>query len=118
VSTLHLLSLRYTASEREAGPFVAAHIEFLERHHRDGTFLVSGQTVPSAQGGAIVAAGIDRDAVERITAEDPFVVAGVAAYTITTVDPARTHPALAGVVRDAALVALRDEGQDVVLRDG
>lgn len=100
MSTLHLLSLRYTTSEGEAEPFVAAHIDFLERHHRDGTFLVSGQTVPSAQGGAIVAAGIGRAAAERITAEDPFVVAGVAEYTITTINPARTHPALAGVLNE------------------
>jgi uncharacterized protein YciI len=95
---LHLLLLQYTASEQEAAPFVAAHVDFLERHHRDGTFLVSGQTVPSAQGGAIVAGGIDRSAVERITAEDPFVVAGVARYAVTTIDPGRVHPALADVL--------------------
>ncbi|WUH98734.1 hypothetical protein OHR68_35325 [Spirillospora sp. NBC_00431] len=53
------------------------------------TFLVSGQTVPSAWGGAIVAGGIDRLAVERITAEDPFVVAGVARYTVTTIERLR-----------------------------
>ena len=54
--------------------------------------------MPSAQGGAIVASGIDRAAVERITAEDPFVVAGVASYTVTTIDPGRVHPALADVL--------------------
>jgi uncharacterized protein YciI len=83
---------------QEAAPFVAAHVEFLERHHRDGTFLVSGQTVPSAQGGAIVAGGVDRAGAERIAAEDPFVVAGVAGHTVTTIDPGRVHPALADVL--------------------
>lgn len=53
---------------------------------------VSGQTAPSADGGAIVARAADRAAVERILAEDPFVVAGVARYTI---NPGRVHPALA-----------------------
>jgi uncharacterized protein YciI len=95
---LHLLMLRYTASERDAEPYIAAHVDFLERHHGDGTFLVSGQTVPSAHGGAILAAGIDRPTAERIAAEDPFVVAGVAAYTITTIVPGRVHPDLAGVL--------------------
>lgn len=95
---LHLLVLQYTVSEQEAEPFVAAHVDFLERHHRDGTFLVSGQAVPSAQGGAIVAGGVDRLAVERITAEDPFVVAGVARYTVTTIEPGRVYPALADVL--------------------
>jgi hypothetical protein len=54
---------------------------------------VSGQTVPSAQGGAIVVGGVD-----RAGAEDPFVVAGVAGYTVTTIDPGRVHPALADVL--------------------
>jgi uncharacterized protein YciI len=95
---LHLLFLRYTASEEEAEPFVAAHVGFLERHHRDGTFLVSGQTVPPAEGGAIVDCGVDRGAIGRIAAEDPFVVAGVAKYTVTTIAPGRVHPALAGAL--------------------
>jgi uncharacterized protein YciI len=95
---LHLLILRYTGPERAAEPYVAAHVGFLERHHRDGTFLVSGQAVPSGLGGAIVAHGVDRAAVERITAEDPFVVAGVAAYTVTTIEPGRVHRELAGLL--------------------
>ncbi|MBN6057315.1 hypothetical protein JYK22_35655, partial [Nonomuraea sp. RK-328] len=96
---LHLLFLQYTASEREAEPYVAAHVEFLERHHRDGMFLLSGQTVPSALGGAIVAYGVDRVTAERMAAEDPFVVAGVAEYTVTTIDVGRVHPALAAVLK-------------------
>jgi uncharacterized protein YciI len=95
---VHLLSLRYTVSERAAEPHVAAHVAFLERHHAAGTFLVSGQTVPASEGGAIIAAGVDRETAERLTAEDPFVIAGVAAYTITTIDPGRVHPALAALL--------------------
>ena len=34
----------------------------------------------------------------EIAAEDPFVRAGVAGYVITTIDPGRVHPALAGVL--------------------
>jgi hypothetical protein len=56
---------------------------------------VSGQTVASARGGAIVVGGAG---AERIAAEDPFVVAGVAGYTVTTIDPGRVHPALADVL--------------------
>ncbi|KAB8177305.1 YciI family protein [Microbispora catharanthi] len=92
---LHLLIVNYTGSEEEAAPFVRDHVGYLERHHADGLFLVSGQTVPSSQGGAIVACGVDRETVERISAEDPFVVNGVATYSITTIEPGRIHPALA-----------------------
>ncbi|GGM57751.1 hypothetical protein GCM10011608_48320 [Micromonospora sonchi] len=95
---LHLLFLQYTGSEQESEPFVAGHVLFLERYHHEGTFLVSGQAVPSVEGGAIVAWTVDRAAVERILAEDPFVVAGVAKYTVTTIDPGRVHPALAGIL--------------------
>ncbi|MFE1920971.1 hypothetical protein ACFW91_00195 [Streptomyces asoensis] len=42
----------------------------------------------------IIAHGVDRSAVEQITAQDPFVVNGVAEYTITTITPGRVHPAL------------------------
>lgn len=96
---LHLLFLTYTGAEADAEPFVAAHVEFLERHHRAGTFLVSGQTVPSAEGGAIIAHAACRPVMERIAAEDPLVTSGVAAYAITTVDPARVHPLPAGLLR-------------------
>jgi uncharacterized protein YciI len=95
---LHLLSLRYTGSEQEAAPHIAGHVAYLERHHRDGTFLVSGQTVPTSVGGAIIAHGVDRPTIERITAQDPFVAHGVAEYTITTISPGRVHPGLAAVL--------------------
>ncbi|MFF7212453.1 YciI family protein [Streptomyces sp. NPDC008238] len=98
---LHLLFLTYTGSEEEAGPFVAAHVAFLERHHRAGTFLLSGQAVPSSEGGVVLARGTDRRTIERIAAEDPLVVSGVAVYTVTTVDPARVHPVLAGLLGGA-----------------
>ncbi|MGW3243671.1 YciI family protein [Streptomyces sp. NPDC001070] len=96
---LHLLLLTYTGSEEDAGPFVAAHVDHLEHHHRAGTFLVSGQTVPSTEGGAIIARGVDRRAIERIAAEDPLVTSGVATYEITTIDPGRVHPDLAGLLK-------------------
>lgn len=52
---LHLLSLHYTVPEQAAEPFIPGHVAYLERHHQDGTFLVSGQTVPTSIGGVIIA---------------------------------------------------------------
>ncbi|MCI2422055.1 YciI family protein [Saccharopolyspora sp. K220] len=95
---LHLLLLRYKASEQEAAPFVAAHVEFLEQHHGDGTFVLSGQTIPSELGGAVLARGVDRAGIEKIVAQDPFVVGGVGKYLIMTIDPGRVHPALAALL--------------------
>ena len=100
--TLHLLIVRYTGSEEAARPYFAEHAAYLDRHHAAGTFLASGQTVPAAEGGAIIARGVDRAEIEAITAEDPFVRAGVAAYTIVTFDAGRTHPALAALLYENA----------------
>ncbi|OIV39446.1 hypothetical protein BIV57_01010 [Mangrovactinospora gilvigrisea] len=96
---LHLLLLHYTGSELAAEPFIKDHVAYLERHYRDGTFLVSGQTDPTSNGGAIVAHGVDRSTIEQITAQDPFVANSVAKYTITTIIPGRVHPDLAGVLK-------------------
>ncbi|MEV7239027.1 YciI family protein [Streptomyces sp. NPDC051020] len=95
---LHLLLLRYTVSEQAAEPFIKAHVAYLDRHHGNGTFLVSGQTDPTSTGGAILAHGVDRTTIEEITAQDPFVTGGVAEYTITTITPGRVHPDLVGVL--------------------
>ncbi|RSO34806.1 hypothetical protein DMH15_20545 [Streptomyces sp. WAC 06725] len=95
---LHLLFLHYVGSEQDASPFVEGHVAYLEQHHRDGTFLVSGQTVPAAIGGAIIAHGVDRGTIEQITEQDPFVAHGVAKYTITTITPGRVHASLADVL--------------------
>ena len=95
---LHLLMVEYTKSEQDAEPYFREHAAYLERHHRSGTFLASGQTIPTGHGGAIIAQGPDKAAIEQITAEDPFVQAGVAAYTIVTIDAGRIHPALADLL--------------------
>ncbi|MEY7971385.1 YciI family protein [Saccharomonospora xinjiangensis] len=97
-AVLHLMRVRYTGSEDDAAPFVAAHVEYLRHHHDEGTFVVSGQTVPSPEGGAIVACGVDRATVEAIAARDPFVAAGVAEYSITSIEVGRVHPALAALL--------------------
>lgn len=91
---LHLLILRYLGTLQETEPHVSGHVRFLERHHAEGVFLASGQTIPAELGGAILARGVSRRRIEDIASEDPFVVAGVAAYEIATITPGRAHPAL------------------------
>lgn len=90
---LHVLLVRYTAPLDQVTPHVPGHVAYLERRHADGTFLLSGQTVPDSIGGVILAVGAWED-VEKAAAEDPFAVAGVAAYEIITVDPARMNGGL------------------------
>jgi uncharacterized protein YciI len=125
---VHLLILRYTAPVDEVAPHVSAHEAHLDRWHGEGTFLVSGQSVPDDLGGAIVAIG-ERSAVEAIAAADPFVKAGVARYEIVSIEAGRVHPDLVGLVApsspeeigwdEAALRSLRAREQDLaVLLEG
>ncbi len=105
----HLLILRYTVPPTEAEPYLADHAEYLERHHAEGTFVLSGQTVPEDIGRAILATGLDRAAIEKAAAADPFVTAGVARYEIITITPGRVHPELGQVL---GLPAMPDSGWD------
>ena len=97
-SQVHLVFLRYTGTEEDAEPFVAAHVEYLNRNHAAGIFVLSGQTEPTEFGGVIVAVGVERRQVEAITAQDPFVVGGVGRYEIVSVRPSRVHPALTELI--------------------
>jgi uncharacterized protein YciI len=106
---LHVLILRYTVPEMEAEPHVPDHVEFLQRHHADGTFVFSGQTVPQEIGGVILATGVDRSAIEKVAATDPLVAAGVGSYEIITVTPDRVHSDLAEVLR---MPVVADDGWD------
>jgi uncharacterized protein YciI len=107
---MHLLILRYTVPIERAEPHVPDHLEYLERHHGDGTFVLSGQTPPPQAGEAILATGLDRTGIEDLTATDPFVKAGVGAYEILTISPDRVHPDLADLL---GLPAVADTGWDV-----
>ena len=106
---LHVLILRYTVSAAEAEPHLPDHAEFLQRHHADGTFVFSGQTVPREIGGVILATGLDRSAVDLVAAADPLVVAGVGSYEIITVTPDQVHSDLAEVL---GMPAVADSGWD------
>jgi uncharacterized protein YciI len=99
-AVIHLLIVRYVKPPEEVAPHVAGHVAYLDRWHREGAFLVSGESVPSDLGGAIVAVG-GRPAVEAIAAEDPFVRAGVARYEIITIEPGRVHPQLEALLPSA-----------------
>ncbi|WP_405018063.1 YciI family protein [Kitasatospora sp. NBC_00070] len=95
---LHVLLLEFTQGESEVQAHAAGHAEFLESHHRVGTFLLSGSCVAPGRGAVALAVGISREQAERLVLDDPLVRAGAARYTVLTVDPGRVTPLLASVV--------------------
>ena len=74
---MFVVELTYKADLREIDAHMAEHMQFLERHYASGHFVVSGRKVPR-DGGIILATAKDRDEIETIMTQDPFVTRGLA----------------------------------------
>jgi uncharacterized protein YciI len=78
---MFILELTYTAGLAEIDAAMKAHMRWLNAQYAAGHFLVSGRKVPR-DGGIIVATGRDREAIEAIARQDPFVSQGLATVRI------------------------------------
>jgi uncharacterized protein YciI len=78
---LFIISLRYLVSLEKIDAAMQPHMAFLKKHYDNGDFLVSGRQVPRT-GGIIIARGKDRDAVDRLMRNDPFVKKKLASVDI------------------------------------
>jgi uncharacterized protein YciI len=72
-----VIELVYKVDLAQIDAAMKAHVTWLNKHYAAGTFLVSGRKVPR-DGGIIIAAGHDREQIEAIVREDPFVAGGLA----------------------------------------
>lgn len=78
---MFVIELIYKAPLTEIDKHMPAHMKFLKKHYDAGTFLMSGRKIPR-EGGIIIAAGKNRDAIETIVKEDPFVSRKLAEFRI------------------------------------
>lgn len=78
---MFVIELNYKVDLSEIDAHMAAHVAFLNKHYAAGHFLVSGRKIPR-DGGIILAVGKDRQQIEAIIKEDPFVTHGLADYRI------------------------------------
>ncbi|MFJ9412678.1 MULTISPECIES: YciI family protein [unclassified Streptomyces] len=90
---MFVLELTYTAPLERVDAALQDHVAWLNKEYAAGHFIAAGRKVPR-DGGVIIATGLDRAAVERLVAEDPFTVAGVCTYRITEFVATTTAPAL------------------------
>ena len=74
---MFVIELTYTASLTRIDAAMKAHMRFLRAHYASGHFLVSGRKIPR-DGGIILAVGRNRDEIEAIARQDPFVTGGLA----------------------------------------
>jgi uncharacterized protein YciI len=78
---MFVIELIYKASLAEIDAHMTAHVAFLKKYYASGQFLVSGRKIPR-DGGIILAVGNNRDHIQRIVEEDPFVARGLAEFRI------------------------------------
>ncbi|GHB11705.1 hypothetical protein GCM10010330_77240 [Streptomyces tendae] len=91
---MFVLETVYTAPLEAVDAATEAHVTWLNALYEHGVFLASGRKRPR-DGGVILAVTEDRARIEEITANDPFVKAGVCTYRITEFVATKTAPVLA-----------------------
>ena len=84
---MFVILVEYTRPMEEVEVYTPAHRAHLANGYDAGWLLCSGRTDPLT-GGVILAVG-DRADIDRFVANDPFLVEGVAAYTIVEFNPNR-----------------------------
>lgn len=89
----YVILVEYTAPLAEIDAALASHRAWVDQGFADGIFLLSGPRVPR-EGGAILAHGEARAALEARVAEDPFRKAGVARHQIVEIAPRGLDPRL------------------------
>ncbi|TCD14082.1 YciI family protein [Oricola cellulosilytica] len=90
---MFVIFLRFSSNKAAAQDYMAAHNAWIAQGFADGVFLCAGSLGPAA-GGAVLAQGEARTALESRVEADPFVAQGVVAAEIHEIDPKRTIPSL------------------------
>src|SRR5579859_5774637 len=94
---MYLLLIQYRQPLERIDPLIPAHNAYLDKYYAQGTFIVSGRRIPRT-GGVILANIASEEEMQRITAEDPFMVAGVAQYEAIAFTPTKYAPRFATTV--------------------
>ena len=83
---MHIIFLKFGPNRAQAGQWLAEHKRWMQQGIDDGSFLMTG-SLDNAQGGVVLAANMDREAVQRRVDQDPFVIHQVVTAEIHTVAP-------------------------------
>lgn len=96
---MFIVSLTYQKPLTELDKYVTEHRAFLDTQYTRGIFVVSGPKVPRV-GGFIVARNISREDLERVLAQDPFYIRGLARYEVTEFTPVKCATGLEDILFD------------------
>ncbi|PYE87244.1 YciI family protein [Phyllobacterium leguminum] len=90
---MFIIFLRFSDNRAQAAQFMEGHNAWVKRGFDSGIFLLAGNLQPNA-GGAIFAHNIDREALDMLVQEDPFVAERVVSAEIHEVTPGRVDERL------------------------
>lgn len=88
---MYLLLVHYRQPLERIDLLIPPHNAYLEKYYARGDFVMSGRRIPRT-GGVILADVPSEEEVQRIIAEDPFVMAGVAQYEVIAFTPTKYAP--------------------------
>lgn len=91
---MYIIFLKFGRNRAQAGQWMAEHVQWIQQGIDDGVFLLAG-SLDNAQGGAILATGVGKDALLDRVRQDPFVVHGVVVADVQVVAPSRMAPGMA-----------------------
>jgi len=91
---MYVVFLNYIRPVEEVEALLAGHIDWLNRYFDADIFIAAGRKDPRT-GGMLLVRDIERERLEAILAEDPFVA--VAQYEVTKVNVTRAAEAFSGL---------------------
>ena len=94
---MYFIFLKFGPNRALAGQWMAGHGQWIQQGIDDGVFLVAG-SLDNAQGGAILAASIDKDELLERVQLDPFVVHSVVVPEVHAIAPSRMAPGMAALL--------------------
>lgn len=96
---MYIIFLRFSENRARAKHFMAAHNEWISKGIADGAFLLVGG-LKDGNGGAIIARGETRAALDDRVSGDPFVQENIVSAEVHEIDPGRVDPRLQFLKQD------------------
>ncbi|HSD37434.1 MAG TPA: YciI family protein [Rhodocyclaceae bacterium] len=90
---MYVIFFKFAANRAQASQWMAEHGRWIQEGIDSGVFLMAG-SLDNAQGGAILAASVDRDSLMARVQRDPFVAHGVVSAELHGIAPSRIAPGL------------------------
>lgn len=87
---MFIILITYTKPLEMIDDYVAAHRAFLDVGYHKNIFVASGPQNPRT-GGVIISQLTDRNQLESILKDDPFLIHELATYTIIEFSPVKYH---------------------------